>query len=153
MIYPQTLQKAPKAFLSYQATIIVIIFIVTLPLEFLFFLPGILLIIAFIYGRIDYNNFSFSYDEKNIEIKKGTLSKSQKTIPFNTIQNVNLNSGWLMRMFKLQKVEIWTSSPAQIQIFQSRQQGYQTEHKPDGLIYLENEDAETLKNYIISHKQ
>jgi len=152
MILPNTTLKATNKFLSYQDTLLLIIFIITLPFNFLFFLPIIIIIIIFIIIRLDYKNYSFTYNDKNIEIKQGIISKSQKTIPYNTIQNININSGLLMRMFKIQKVEIWTSSPSQIQIFQNGQQGYQTEHRPDGKIYLENEDAETLKSYIISHK-
>lgn len=144
--------KAAKSFLSYQTAILVMLFIITLPLNFFFFVPGIFLIIVYIIFRLDYNNFSFIYNDQNIEIKEGILNKSQKTIPYNTVQNININSGWFMRMFKLQKFEIWTSSPSQIQIFKNQQEGYQTEHKPDGIIFLETEDAETLKNFIISHK-
>lgn len=152
MISPNTSLKAADKFLSYQKTILLIIWIITLPLNLLLFFPTIFAIIILIVLKLDYKNYSFTYDDKNIEIKQGIISKSQKTIPYNTIQNININSGWLMRKFKIQKVEIWTSSPAQIQIFQSGQQGYQTEHRPDGTIYLENEDAEALKNYIMSHK-
>jgi len=152
MILPNTSLKASSNFLSYQKTILLIIWIITLPLNILLFFPTISAIIILVVLNLDYKNYSFTYDDKNIEIKQGIISKSQKTISYNTIQNININSGWLMRMFKIQKVEIWTSSPSQIQIFQNGQRGYQTEHMPDGSIYLENEDAEILKNYIISHK-
>ncbi|MFA5996901.1 MAG: PH domain-containing protein [Candidatus Paceibacterota bacterium] len=152
MISPNVPTKETEKLLSYQNTLFVILFVVTLPLNFLLFLPAIVIIVSYFVTRASYNNYSFIYNEQNIEINKGILSKSRKTIPYNTIQNVNVTSGWLMRRFGIEAVEIWTSSPAQIQIFQNRQQGYQTEHKPDGVIVLESEDAEALKNYIILHK-
>jgi hypothetical protein len=57
-----------------------------------------------------------------------------------------------MRSFHIAKLEIWTSSPAQIQVFQKRGQGYKTEHKPAGTLYLLQQDAEGLKKFILEHK-
>lgn len=152
MISPNTSLRATKAFLSYQTTILIIIFIITLPLEILLFIPGIFLIALYIFFRLDYNNFSFIYNDNNIEIKQGVLSKSRKTIPYEAIQNIDISSGWLMRMFRIEQLKIWTSSPAQIQIFQNGQGGAQTQNKPDGIVYLDNEDAENLKSFLLSHK-
>lgn len=59
-----------------------------------------------------------------------------------------------MRRFDLAKLEIWTSSPAQIAITPTiNGRGNRTEHRPDGLIYLTGEDAESLRNFILGHRQ
>ena len=131
---------------------LVMLFIITLPLNYFYFIPGIIIIITYIVFRLEYENFTFIYNERHIEIKEGILNKSQKNIPYNTIQNINIYSGWFMRMIGIHKFIIWTSSPAQLQIFHDGQPGYQTEHRPDSVIYLSIEDAETLKDFIISHR-
>ncbi|MFA5870405.1 MAG: PH domain-containing protein [Candidatus Paceibacterota bacterium] len=152
MISPNISQKLPKEFLTYQTTILVIFFVITIPLNILYFLPVIILLGIYIKYRFEYNNFSFSYDEKQIEIRKGIFTKSQKTIPFSIVQNINLVSGILLRQFGLRKVEIWTSSPSQIQIISVKNQGNETEHRPDGMLILKASDAELLQKFIIDHK-
>jgi len=153
MITPHTNHKLPKEFFYYQIVFLIVVFIITLPLAafgilFNFFLciPTIILIILFFNFWLDYKNFSFHYDEKQLEIRKGILKKSQKTIPFSAIQNTNLVSGVLMRAFGLEKMEIWTSSPSQIKISTS-----ETERKPDGILYLKQKDAELLQSFIMDH--
>ena len=152
MITPNTDTKLPKGFFNYQIAYLAIVFVVTLPLNFFLFIPIILLTILFFNNWLSYKNFSFIYDEKQIEIRKGILTKSRKSIPFSTIQDINIVSGILMRRFGLEKIEIWTSSPAQIQIQTTRNRGTETEHKPDGVLYLKTEDAESLRAFIVGHK-
>ncbi len=153
MITLNTNLKLPRKVLTYRTTILAIIFIITLPFSvFLLFLPSILIVIIYFVLLLDYKNTSFLYNEKQIEISKGIFTKSQRAIPFSTVQNINLVSGIIMRWFGLKKIEIWTASPSQIQIFEKRGRGSSTDHKPDGMIILLKEDAEDLKNFITAHK-
>jgi len=152
MISPNISHKLPKEFLTYQTTILVIFLIITIPLNMLYFLPIIILLGIYIKYRLEYNNFSFSYDEKQIEIKRGIFTKSQKAIPFSIIQNINLVSGILLRQFGLRRVEIWTSSPSQIQIVSTKDKGNETQHRPDGMLILNADDAKLLQKFIIDHK-
>jgi membrane protein YdbS with pleckstrin-like domain len=152
MISPNISHKLPKEFLNYQTTVLFIFLIVTSPLNILYLFPVIILLCIYVKYRLEYNNFSFSYDEKQIEIRKGIFTKSQKNIPFSIVQNINLVSGILLRRFGLRKVEIWTSSPSQIQIISTKNKGNDTEHKPDGMLILKADDAELLQKFIIDHK-
>lgn len=143
--------KAAKSFVSYQNTWLVIIAIITLPLNILFFLPLIILSLISISTVLQYRNFSFMLDARQIILKSGVFTKRQNSIPFDTVQNVNLESGILMRAFGISRVEIWTSSPEQIQIHSDRS-GSHSENRPTGTIYLAHEDAGELQRYILEHK-
>ena len=101
---------------------------------------------VFIYLLLDYRNFSFIVKDNDIIVNSGILTKRSKLIPFDKIQNIDLKSGLLMRLLGLTRVNIWTSSPAQIKI-----RNRQSEHTPDSFITLDAEDATWLQNFI-SHK-
>jgi len=99
---------------------------------------------VFIYLLLDYRNFSFSVENNDIIVNSGILAKRSKLIPFDKIQNIDLNSGPLMRLLGLTRVNIWTSSPAQITI-----RDKQSEHTPDGAIILYTEDATWLQTFVL----
>jgi len=101
---------------------------------------------VFIYLLLDYMNFSFIVKDNDIIVNSGILIKRSKLIPFDKIQNIDLKSGPLMRLFGLTRVNIWTSSPAQIRI-----RNKQSEHTPESFITLYTEDATWLQNFM-SHK-
>jgi len=101
---------------------------------------------VFVYLLLDYRNFSFIVKDNDIIVNSGILIKRSKLIPFDKIQNIDLKSGLLMRPLGLTRVNIWTSSPAQIKI-----RNRQSEHTPDSVIILYAEDAIWLQNFI-SHK-
>ena len=98
---------------------------------------------VFIYLLLDYRNFSFIVKDNDIIVNSGILTKRSKLIPFDKIQNIDLKSGLLIRLFGLTRVNIWTSSPAQIKI-----RNKQSEHTPDSFITLDAEDAIWLQNFI-----
>jgi len=99
---------------------------------------------VFIYLLLDYRNFSFIVEDNNIIVNSGILVKRSKLIPFDKIQNIDLNSGLLMRLLGLTRVNIWTSSPAQIKI-----RNQQSEHTPDSVIILYAEDATWLQTFVL----
>lgn len=97
----------------------------------------------YIYISLMYNSWSFLVNENDITINSGILVKKSKTIPFNMIQNINRKQGVVMGMFGIANIDIWTSSPSQININEGK-----TSNKPDGNIVLTNEDADWLQGYI-----
>jgi len=97
----------------------------------------------YIYISLMYNSWSFLVNENDITINSGILVKKSKTIPFNMIQNINRKQGVLMGMFRIANIDIWTSSPSQININEGK-----TSNKPDGNIVLTNEDADWLQGFI-----
>jgi len=97
----------------------------------------------YIYISLMYNSWSFLVNENDITINSGILVKKSKIIPFSMIQNINRKQGVLMGMFGIANIDIWTSSPSQININEGK-----TSNKPDGNIVLTNEDADWLQGFI-----
>lgn len=109
-----------------------------------FFTVAIIIGLPFyIYISLMYNSWSFFVNENDITINSGILVKKSKTIPFNMIQNINRKQGILMGMFGITNMDIWTSSPSQININEGK-----TLNKPDGNIVLTNEDADWLQGFM-----
>lgn len=69
-------------------------------------------------------------------------------IPLNTIQSIDCKQGILMRILKIKKINIWTSSPSQININQGN-----TINTPDCTLFLSNEDSVLLQELINSLKK
>lgn len=99
----------------------------------------------FLYLLIYYSRLTFIVENDRITINSGIIIKRSKSIPFDKVQNVENVGGLLLRMFGLSRVNIWTSSPEQIQVHKK-----ETTHKPDGRLELNTSDAEWLKNFILS---
>lgn len=96
-----------------------------------------------IYIYLYYKTFSFQIDKENVIIKSGVIFKGLKTIPFNSAQTVNLNTGPLQGLFGLSTVQIWTSSQSQMQINKGN-----SEQTPDGILNLDTKDAERVREMI-----
>lgn len=95
-----------------------------------------------------YNSFSFLLKESDISIYSGIIIKRTKMIPLNTIQSIDCKQGILMRILKIKKLNIWTSSPSQININQGN-----TINTPDCTLFLSNEDSVLLQELINSLKK
>ena len=102
-------------------------------------LPGCILI----YLKFKFINFIVEDDK--ITINSGIIFKRSKSIPFDKIQNVENIKGILLRLFGISKVNIWTSSPEQIQVYKK-----ETIYKPAGSLMLTVADGEWLNNFILS---
>lgn len=127
-----TLLSTPFAFIGskgwYSFWIVLLIFI-GLPAFFIVYLGN--------------RNTHFSMNDGKITIDSGIITKKSKTILLNNIQNVGLERGLLMRMFGISKVKIWTASQSQIS---SDKNG--SSAKPDGLLFLNQIDADWLNEYL-----
>ena len=86
--------------------------------------------------------------EDGIAIKSGILVKRSKLIPSNSIQNIELRSGILMRFLQLTKINFWTSSPAQIKIRNKK-----SEHTPDSSFVLFTKDAIWLQEFMLNKRE
>jgi uncharacterized membrane protein YdbT with pleckstrin-like domain len=113
---------------------------------FLFFLFFVGLPL-FIYLLLYYKFISFVVENDKITINSGIIIKRSNTISFDNVQNVENIRGILYRIFGLSKVNIWTSSPQQIEVKKK-----ETIHKPTGTLELTIDDGEWLKNFILSKK-
>lgn len=100
-----------------------------------------------------YHNFHFIITDNQITINSGIITKRSKSIPYNSVQNTDIVSGLLRRIFHLSTLKIWTASPAQINISYGQQRNSGDAHRPDGLLWLNNGDAIWLRDFIIKKKQ
>lgn len=113
-----------------------------LMLIFFIFIP------AFFVLYLHYLNFSFAVKEDGIAIKSGILIKRSRLIPSNSIQNIELRSGILMRLLQLTRINFWTSSPAQIKIRNKNSQ-----HTPDSSFILFTKDAIWLQEFMLNKRE
>lgn len=124
--------------------------LVILKLKFLFLLVIFLGFFLFIVLPIVfllllyYKFFSFLLEEDKITINYGLVVKHSKSIPFQTIQKVENVRGILDSFFGLSKVNIWTASPEQINVYEGT-----SGHKPEASLFLLIKDGEWLKNFIL----
>lgn len=100
-----------------------------------------------IYFYLSYKNFSFVIDDEKITTYTGILSKTTKTIPFNNIQNIEINNGIISRLFNVAGFNIWTSSPSQIEIRRG-----ESENNPDMSFYIGIDDANNIREIIYAKK-
>ena len=113
--------KMPKKVLSYYLlnfVVLIIFFLILLSilnaLEVgAILIPGLIFFVfipAFFVLYLHYLNFSFIVKEDGIAIKSGILVKRSKLIPSNSIQNIELRSGILMRFLTKINSDFITSS-------------------------------------------
>jgi membrane protein YdbS with pleckstrin-like domain len=86
-----------------------------------------------------YKWFSFVLTDKNISIDSGVLFRRSCTIRFDRIQDVNTIRNPLHMMLGLASVAIWTAS---------LDQRVGKANRPDGLIVLDGDTADWLKEYL-----
>ena len=89
---------------------------------------------------LDDNAISFIVDDQKITINRGIIFKNTKIIPFNNIQNIHIKRGFLLRIFGLAGIEIWTASQSQ--------SNKKNEKKPDGYLKLKTIDTQTIAGII-----
>lgn len=88
---------------------------------------------------INFRSLSFVVTEKSISISSGVLFRNSSTIRFDRIQDVRVLRDPLHLLLGLSSVAIWTASP---------DQRVGNTKRPDGLLVLEAEEAEWLKDYL-----
>lgn len=73
-------------------------------------IPAVItLIIASAYLKAYIDNFHFKFSKENVVINHGVFTKTQATIPYSRIQNINIVNGVFDRMYDLFTVKIETA--------------------------------------------
>jgi membrane protein YdbS with pleckstrin-like domain len=88
---------------------------------------------------INFRSLSFVLTDKSISISSGVLFRNSSTIRFDRIQDVRVLRDPLHLVLGLSSVAIWTASP---------DQRVGNTKRPDGLLVLEVDEAEWLKDYL-----
>ncbi len=106
-----------------------------------FILPGIavFLLLSLVSSWLTWLRFSWTVDADDVTIASGVVSKKQRVIPFDRIQDVSIEQGLLARLFGLAKVGFETGSGG----------SEENEAKLDAIALA---DAEALRRHIRSHR-
>jgi uncharacterized membrane protein YdbT with pleckstrin-like domain len=97
---------------------------------------------VFIWFCLQFKAMSFTVGDNKLTINYGIVVKKSKTLLFNSIQTIDVETNALQELFHVSEVKIWTASPNQ---FNLRKAG---KEKPDGTLYLLSEDAHQLKEMV-----
>jgi membrane protein YdbS with pleckstrin-like domain len=103
--------------------------------EFIYLFAAFLAIRAL----VNFRSLSFVLTDKNISISSGVLFRNSCTIRFDRIQDVRVMRDPLHLLLGLRSVAIWTASP---------DQRVGNAKRPDGLLVLETDEADWLKEYL-----
>lgn len=98
-----------------------------------------------IYLFLENKSVSFIIDNSKIEITSGIVIKKSRSIPFNAIQNIEVQRRILANLLGVWVVVIWTSSPGQVN-YRDRKDI----RRPDGLLVLSKENAKALNDVIFT---
>ena len=91
-------------------------------------------IVALVILPLVIRNYSYEIDEMGVSEIEGVFFKSKKTLPFNTIQDVTINTGPILNKFKLANIQV-TGIYSKLTI-----------------NYLPIEEAEKLKGKILQER-
>ena len=126
-------------------SLIVVIFSLTIAIYTAIIL-GVLVILGMLWNLLYLNSIEYSLDNKNLTFKGGVISRFEKVIPYSKIQHSIIYESFWQRVLGLSSVSIETARESGVA------SGYNAIAIPTGPFIpdLNKEDAEKLKNYIIS---
>jgi membrane protein YdbS with pleckstrin-like domain len=82
---------------------------VSLILGYLILLTILSFLIAFIVGWVDYAEYSFTFEEYDIRMKRGLVQKKETSIPYRQIQDVNIERNPTYQLLGLSRLIITTA--------------------------------------------
>lgn len=66
-------------------------------------------ILGEIFSSFIYNNWGYEFTQRELKIQKGVIAKTYKSIPYERIQNVDINRGILARICGYSTLDIQTA--------------------------------------------
>ena len=95
-------------------------------LGILFALAAVSIFMIIWYPSMWYDNYSFDLEENGVKINSGVITKSEKFIPYDKIQDLTIQSGYWERRYGLSTILLETAGAAG---------GYQGRYyRPEGII-------------------
>lgn len=104
------------------------------------FLVYIVLVILFgeIYARLAYNNWFYEFSDDGLRLERGIIWKRYSNVPYERIQNVDIQRGVVARMLGFSSLIIQTA-------------GYSATPYAEGYIpALERNEAEKLREFVMN---
>ncbi len=76
---------------------------------FFFVLIVLLLLPYLVWTELNYHNYTYQFRKKRLVIRKGVLNKERTVIPYDRIQNININRNVLQRTLGIATIKIETA--------------------------------------------
>ena len=75
---------------------------------------GLFFVVIFgeVYARLAYNNWRYQFTEHNLKLERGIIWKKYSNIPYERVQNVDIQRGIIARMMGFSTVDIQTAGAA-----------------------------------------
>ena len=67
---------------------------------------AIYVLVAKVIPPLVFRNYSYEIDDMGVSRVEGVFFKSKKTLPYNTIQDVTINTGPILNKFKLANIQV-----------------------------------------------
>ena len=67
---------------------------------------AIYVLVATVIPPLVFRNYSYEMDDMGVSRVEGVFFKSKKTLPYNTIQDVTINTGPILNKFKLANIQV-----------------------------------------------
>ena len=67
---------------------------------------SIYVLVATVIPPLVFRNYSYEIDDMGVSRVEGVFFKSKKTLPYNTIQDVTINTGPILNKFKLANIQV-----------------------------------------------
>ncbi len=67
---------------------------------------AIYFLVATVVPPLVFRNYSYEIDDMGVSRVEGVFFKSKKTLPYNTIQDVTINTGPILNKFKLANIQV-----------------------------------------------
>jgi uncharacterized membrane protein YdbT with pleckstrin-like domain len=111
---------------------------------------GVLIILGMLWNLLYLNSIEYSLDNKNFTFRGGVISRFEKVLPYSKIQHVITYESFWQRVLGLSSVSVETARESGFtQNAYGQQNTIQIRTGPF-IPDLNTEEAEKLKNYIIS---
>ena len=95
---------------------------------------AIYVLVATVIPPLVFRNYSYEIDDMGVSRVEGVFFKSKKTLPYNTIQDVTINTGPILNKYKLANIQV-TGIYSKLTI-----------------NYLQIDEAEKLKEKILKER-
>jgi len=105
-----------------------------------------LIILIEIYARMSYNRWFYEFTNSNLKLERGIIWKKYSNIPYERVQNVDIQRGILARIFGFSSVNIQTAGYSA-----PYSQGWGNKLATEGYIpAVSIEDAEKIREFLMN---
>jgi uncharacterized membrane protein YdbT with pleckstrin-like domain len=115
----------------------------TLVLTIILIFLAVVIVLAFIYSRLAYKFWKYEFTDEQLRIERGIIWKRYSNLPYQRIQNVDINRGIIARICGFSSVHIQTAG-------YSMPTGRGYGRSPEGYIpAVSVEEAERIREFVI----